>query len=219
MLFNLFEVLDIVLMTLVIGYIFKDTFRLPVHHRGKEGDDILDQYRAPRSAMNWHDFWWGCALVAPAIILHELGHKFMAMSFGLTATFHAACSTANLLGGLGQFFDFFCGLTVLSVVLKTIGFGFIFFVPGYVSIGAGGTEFQNALISFAGPAVHLIFWLGAAYILRNKKAVKKMSHRKQFYLFFFKQINMFLFILNMLPIPGFDGFSFFYHLIKGIIGL
>jgi Zn-dependent protease len=36
------------------------------------------------------------------------------------------------------------------------------------------------------------------------------------YLYFFKQINMFLFILNMIPIPGFDGFNVFYQLFKAL---
>ena len=41
-----------------------------------------------------------------------------------------------------------------------------------------------------------------------------MKKKHQLYLFFFKQINMFLFILNMIPIPGFDGFNFFISLFK-----
>lgn len=211
MLFNIFEILDIVVMTAILGYIFHDTFRKPV----TQDDDIVEHYRAKKYTFNveWHDFLWASMLVAPTIILHELGHKFSAMGFGLDATFHAACSTANIASGAG-FLDFYCGLTLLSVVMKIIGFGFIFFVPGYVAIGGGGTALQYAITAFMGPLVHLVFWLGAAMALKNRKYMRKLPERKRLYLFFFKQINMILFIFNMIPIPGFDGFSVFYNLFK-----
>jgi Zn-dependent protease len=211
MFFTIFEILDIILMTLVIGFIFHDTFRKPVVVH-----DIVDHYRKKRHGplgIEWNDFWWACLLIGPTIILHELAHKFVALGFGLTATFHAACSTANLVG-TAPFLDFYCGLTLLSLFFKVISFGFIFFVPGYVSIGAGGTSLQYALAAIAGPLVHLVFWISAAALLRNKKYMRKLSERKRLYVYFFKQINMFLFILNMIPIPGFDGFSFFYQLFK-----
>ena len=213
MVFNIFEIVDIVIMTAIIGFIFHDTFRKPVTH----DDDIVEHYRRKRATLGveWHDFLWACLLVGPTIIFHELSHKFTAMSFGLDATFHAACSSANLVSG-APFLDMYCGLTLLSLFFKIVGFGFIFFVPGYVLIGGGGTNLQYALAAFAGPIIHLIFWLGAAQILKNKKYVRKLPERKRLYLFFFKQINMFLFILNMIPIPGFDGFSVFYNLFKAI---
>jgi hypothetical protein len=211
MIFNIFELLDMVVMTLIIGYIFHDVFRKPVTHT----DDIVEQYRRKRRSVELHDFLWASALVAPTILFHELAHKFTAMGFGLDAVFHASCSTANIVGG--NFLDFYCILTLAAVALKFIGIGFIFFVPGFVVIAPGGTALQYAISAFMGPFVHLVFWLGAAAILRNKRYVRKLSERKRLYLFFFKQINMFLFILNMLPIPGFDGFSFFFNLIRAFL--
>jgi Zn-dependent protease len=212
MIFNLFEILDIIVMTAIIGFIFHDTFRKPVTVE----DDIVEHYRRKRGTLGveWHDFLWACALVGPTILFHELAHKFTALGFGLDATFHAACSTANLIPGGAPFLDLYCGLTAISLFFKVIGFGFIFFVPGYVLIGGGGTYLQYALSAFAGPFVHLVFWLGAAHLMKNRKLMRKLPERKRLYLFFFKQINMFLFILNMIPIPGFDGFSVFYNLFK-----
>jgi Zn-dependent protease len=215
MLFTIFELLDILLMTLVIGFLFHDIFRKP-----RTQHDILDQYRARRGpfGIDWHDFWWAASLVAPTILIHELAHKFTALGFGLSASFHAACSTSTLFaGGLSSMLDFYCGLTVVTVILKAMGVGFLFFVPAFVAVGNGGTELQYALVSFAGPAVHLVFWLGAAYLLKDKKRIRHMTHKRQLYLFFFKQINMFLFILNMIPIPGFDGFNFLLHLYKAFL--
>jgi Zn-dependent protease len=199
MLFNIFELVDIVIMTLVIGYLFHDTFKHPEKRR-----DILEEYQHPHR-FEWQDLMWAALLVVPSILIHEMAHKFVAMGFGLDATFHAACSSANLLGA-GSSIDFYCGLTLVTLFLKVIGIGFLIFIPGFVSVGGGATHLQSAIIALSGPLVHLVFWLGAAYYLKDKKR-----------LYFFKQMNMFLFILNMIPIPGFDGFNFLYNLVKALM--
>lgn len=214
MVFTVFEIVDMVLMSLIIGYLFKDAFRAP-----ERKEDVLDQYRRrafdPRHG-RWNDFWWAVALIAPAIILHEMAHKFSAMAYGLTATFHAACSTTDLALG-GSFFGFACNLQLLAVALKTMGFNFLIFIPGYVSISGGATHLQQALISFMGPAVHLVFWLGLAiYFRKFPKKVRRLKTRQREFLHFFKLINMILFIFNMLPIPGFDGFWFFLNLYRAL---
>jgi len=211
MVFSLTELLDVILMTLIVGYLFKDAFRVPKTH-----EDVLDMYRARSGIWNrdWHDLIWAAALIAPSILLHELGHKFTAMFMGYTATFHAACSTAAI--GVG-FFNFTCNIQLFAVLMKAMGYGFLIFVPAFVSISGGATHLQSALISFMGPLIHLVFWLGAAHMLRNPAVVRKWPKRKQIYVYFFKKINMFLFILNMIPIPGFDGFWTFFHLFKAFV--
>lgn len=186
------EIIDIIAMSLAIGYMFKDLFR----NRPKFStpEDLIA--RATQSAKNLgnkfltNDFWYAVALVAPAVIFHEFGHKFMAMFFGHSATFHAAYSWL-----------------MLGLILKLMNFGFIFFVPAYVSIPAGLPPIQNALVSFAGPLVNLIFWLGSALFIRiySQKRLNKKQKEKLVYFSFFRKINMFLFIFNMLPIPMFDG--------------
>ncbi len=116
--------------------------------------------------------------VSPAIILHEFGHKLMALAFGYSATFHAA------------FLWLF-----LATLLKLAGFPFIIFVPAYVSTNATGiAEF---FVAIAGPGVNLILFLLTPILARI------LPSR---YWHYFAYINWFLFIFNMLPIPGFDGF-------------
>lgn len=205
MVFTVFEILDMVLMTLIVGYLFKDVFKLPK----EQPDDVLEYYKEfSHTGIDWQSFWFACALVAPAIIIHELGHKFTAMIFGMDATFHAACSTSNLFFG-GSFFNFACNLQLVAVILVTMGFGFVIFVPAFVSIIGNAAPWQNALISFAGPFVHLVFWLGAAWLLKQPERVKKWPRKKKMFVYFLKQINMILFFFNMLPIPPFDGWHFF----------
>jgi Zn-dependent protease len=180
------EILDILLMSVIIGYIFSDVFRKPMDY-----NDPLSYYQ---SNFQWNNILYAAMITAPAVILHELAHKFIALSFGMQATFQAAY--------------FFLGLGVL---LKLMRFGFIFFVPAYVSIIGTGTSLQFSLIAFAGPLMNLILWLSTAFILKQNLVNKKYVHA----LALTSKINMFLFIFNILPIPGFDGFKVF----AGMLGL
>ena len=123
MFLNIFEVLDMVLMIFVMGFLFMSTIK-PV----KKNEDVLDKYlKGSSRSFDWHGLWFAALVTAPAIILHEFGHKLTALSLGFTSTFHAACSTANLIPGSPPFLDFYCGLTIVSIVLKLFSFGFIFF--------------------------------------------------------------------------------------------
>ncbi len=185
-LFTFSEIFDIIAMTIVVGYIFKDLFKKPA----EEDYDPLKRFKA---GFNADDFKFAIMVTAPAIIIHELGHKFVALGFGLQAQFHAAW--------------FFLGL---ALMMKLMNFGFIFIVPAYVSIIGNATPIEGSLIAFAGPAVNLILWLFAAFALKRKLLDKKYNAA----LFLTSRINMFLFIFNMLPIPGFDGSQVFMGLVK-----
>jgi len=216
MVFNILEILDMVIMTAIVGYLFMDAFRVPLQQRTS---DIIDEYKklAKNRGFDWDSFWFACALIAPSLIVHELGHKFSALAFGLDATFVGACSsTAVFTGG---FFNFTCVLQLFAVAMKLLGTGFLIFIPAFVSIQGGATPFQHFIISFAGPFVHLVFWLGAAWLLRDKTIIRTWPQKKRMFVFFFKQINMFLFFFNMLPIPPFDGWWVFSNLFKVISGM
>jgi len=188
---SLWELFDIALMSLVVGFIFKDVFRPPVSLR--DPDAFLK--RAKNVTPGFHiskvsDFWFAVLLVAPAIVFHEFGHKFTAMAFGLTATFHAAYVWLGI-----------------GVLLKLVLPGFVFFIPAYVSYPDIATPLQSAAIAFAGPAINLLFWFSAWLFLKvKKKGVHKETIR---FVAFFRYINGFLFIFNILPIPGFDGYHLF----------
>jgi Zn-dependent protease len=178
------EIFDIILMTLVVGYVFMDTFR-----PAKKAEDVLDKYMNKSSGFDWHAFWFAAMVTAPAIILHELGHKTVALSFGLTAVFNAAYIWL-----------------VIAVVLKLAGSPFIFFVPAYVSIGGNATFMQQTIIAFAGPGVNLILFLIALIVLKMKD---NLSTKAVHFWTLTRRINLFLFIFNIIPIPGFDGFTVF----------
>jgi Zn-dependent protease len=189
------EIFDIILMTLVVGFVFMTTFK-PVK---KATEDVLDRYmKKTKSNFDWQAFWFAAMVTAPALILHEFGHKIVALSFGLTAVFNAAYFWL-----------------AIAVVLRIAGSPFIFFVPAYVSIGGNPTVIQHILTAFAGPGVNLIIFLIALIVLKTKR---EMSAKAVQFWSLTKSINIFLFVFNMIPIPGFDGFQVFSGLWK-LLGL
>jgi Zn-dependent protease len=189
MLFTISEIFDVILMSLVVGYIFKDLYHMPVRRRTTY--EPLDDYSATKYAHSM--FWFAVLVTAPAIVLHEFGHKFMAMQLGFEAYFNAS----------------YFGL-LLGVALKLMNTGLIFFIPAYVNILSDSImPYQSSMIAFAGPFVNLVLWFSASYIYKNFKLGSKMMTA----MVITANINKLLFIFNMIPIPGFDGFQ----VLSGII--
>ena len=77
------EIIDIVIMSAALGFIFGGFIKKPQKYNA---DPLLQL----RRGFNWEDFLFAMAVVAPAVILHEFGHKFVAMGFGAFAVFNAA---------------------------------------------------------------------------------------------------------------------------------
>ncbi len=173
------EIIDMIIMTIAAGYIFMDFFQRPT------SDDPVEAFK--QSSDKMQRFWYSCALVAPPIILHELGHKFVAMSMGYTATFQAAYI-----------------FLIIGVVIKLLRIPFIVIVPAYVSItGVGLTHIQHATIAFSGPAVNGMLWIASLLVLKTQKLDTNWLTFWKYSLY----INGLLFVFNMLPIPGFDGWK------------
>ena len=188
-LISLLEILYLVILTFVIGYIFSGYIKRPVTETNILSDN---------NYFNWEDIKLAIIIAAPAVILHELAHKFVALAFGLGAVLNVFWQ------GLG-----------LAVFLKFINSPFLIVAPAYVSISGDATPFQDMLISFAGPFMNLILFLIAYLIFNNKN---KLTKNQAILLFLTKQINLFLFIFNILPIPPLDGSKVFYNLFK-ILGI
>jgi len=168
--FSIRELFDVLMMTGAVGYIAMQFFR--------PSDPT-------KIGFDWDRFKFACLVTAPAIVLHELGHKFVATGFGLDATFHAAY-----------------GWLAFGLFLRIIGSGFLFFVPAYVTFPAATTPLAMSLIAFAGPAVNLILYLIASVILKDKKP---RTSKTILFWSVTKRINGFLFLFNMIPLGFFDG--------------
>jgi len=182
---TLSEIFYLAILTVAVAYIFTGLVPLPQKKIG-----LALSYK---KRFDWREFKFAAIVAAPAIILHELGHKFVAMGFGLNA----------------EFFIWPTGL-IIGVVLKAISSPFILIAPGYVSIAQGATTLQSVLIAFAGPAVNLILWVLCGYLVR----ILTLPRIYAIGLFLMKEINKLLFIFNMLPIPPLDGSKVLFGLFK-----
>jgi Zn-dependent protease len=188
MLFTFQELFDVVVMAVAVGYIFSGAFVLPQRIKSYEEDPVAyyqSYLKRKISGFHWSSLWTSMLIAVPAVLFHELGHKLVAMYYGLSATFHAAY--------------FWLGFGVLMKLLNT---GFIFFVPAYVSHSSAALPMQNAAIAFAGPAINGILWLSCFIIM---KLHLKLSTQTLQILAGTKYINGFLFIFNMIPLGFFDG--------------
>ena len=180
---SLAEISQLFVITFALGYIFSGFIQRPK-------DDPFSLKR-----FSWKDLLFAASIATPAVVLHEFGHKFVALAFGFAASFHV----------------FWAGL-VLGVLLKVIGSPFLFLAPAYVSIPAGASALQSTFIAFAGPGVNLLLWGISALVLKHKK---KMSEQELFGWAISKKQNFFLFWFNLIPIPPLDGWA----VLMGILGL
>ena len=174
MLLSFVEIFNLVVVSLVVGYIFSGMFK---------------NEKLSFNNFDWKDFRFAVLIASPGIIFHELAHKFVAIGFGLNAVFE-----------ISPF-----GL-VLGVVLKLVGSPLILLAPGYVLISSLANPLAMFLTAFAGPLTNLLFWLGSKYYLNSSKT---FSRKMVMNLFIFSEINKWLFLFNMIPIPPLDGYKVF----------
>jgi len=137
--------------------------------------------------------WLPIALVvmAPAFVLHELGHKIAAQHFGYWAEYR--------MWGRGLMFAF-----LLVVISSWIGSPFVFIAPGAVYFRArGGFKHSGedvGKVGLAGPLVNLFLVLVFASIgLLSTGAILSGIA------FLGAYVNAFLAIFNLIPFPPFDG--------------
>ncbi len=176
MFFTAREIIDLAIMVLAIGYIFS-TF---IKREPTEGYDPLKYYE---KSQLWENIKFGAMIAAPAVVLHELAHKFVAMAYGAMAVLHAPL-----------------GWYAVIILLRALNFPLIFFVGGYVT-HTPLPALETAFVAFAGPAINLILY-GICTIVVKYGLIDKKYYRIAA---ISGKLNLFLFIFNMIPIPGFDG--------------
>ncbi|MBN2368716.1 hypothetical protein JXC34_06865 [Candidatus Woesearchaeota archaeon] len=185
MFFTINEIIDVVIMTLAIGYIFS-TF---IKRAPRGGYDPLLHYSKNRMV---EDTKQGIVIAAPAIVLHELAHKFVAMAFGATAVLHAPI-----------------GWYVAVVVMRMLNFPFLFFVGGYVT-HTPLPPLESALVAISGPLMNLMLFILSKLFI----SLRLIGRRNYFIADATAKLNLFLFVFNLIPIPGFDGFNFVSNIMR-----
>ncbi len=186
MIITLLEIFYLILTTLLIGYIF--TGYIP-HYRKipKTEDNLIAKYNKP--FLDWEEIKFTIMVASPGIILHELSHKITGLMFGLSATYQIFWE------GMG-----------LGLILKLFGSPFLLLAPGYVVLGGNASNLASVIVAFSGPFINLLLFSVSWHILKTRKNISEKSFLS---LSLLKQINLTLFIFNMIPIPGFDGFHVF----------
>jgi Zn-dependent protease len=123
--------------------------------------------------------------VGSGFILHELGHKFVAVRYGAWAEFRA----------------WIYGL--LIALMFAILAGIVFASPGAVYISGNINDEQNGKISIAGPLVNVIFALVfLPFSLLFLNLGDAILFRIVFYIYY---INAFLAVFNLIPVMPLDG--------------
>lgn len=171
------EVWDLLIAWLVLGVAFAIFFE-----QGAQG--ISNTFA--KEGVEGLAFVFAVSLITAgvAFLLHELGHKVVAVQFGQVAEFRA---------------DY--GMLFLAVMSALIGF--LFAAPGAVHHRGMLTERQHGLIALAGPVVNIVlavlfipvFFLGAQ---SNSKLFVRIGIVGVF-------INVLLAAFNMIPYGPLDG--------------
>lgn len=119
-------------------------------------------------------------VVTCSFLVHELGHKYVAQSYGVWSEFRAY--------PMG-----------LLIALMFSVFGFLFAAPGAVYIRGYVDKEANGKISLAGPATNFA-------VAALAMAVCLMTSGLTYDIFFMlAYLNAFLGLFNLIPIPPFDG--------------
>ena len=126
------------------------------------------------------------AALAPAFILHELAHKYVARHFGCWAEFRADPR----------------GLKV--GILIALAIGFVFMAPGAVMVAGRVGRKENGIISVAGPATNItLFFIG---MIGGGLLLSMFYHNVLVELIvFWMWGNAILGAFNMLPFGPLDG--------------
>ena len=132
--------------------------------------------------------------VGLGFILHELGHKVVAQRFGFFSEFRK-WNYGLILG------------------LLTVPLGFMIFAPGAVYFGSYGrmvTTEENGKISIAGPIVNIVLAIIALFLTLSLRSYLTLENAGTMYIILLTlvlmfNVNSFLAVFNLLPIPPLDG--------------
>ncbi len=159
-----------------------------------------------------------CSILAfiPAIVLHEVGHAFIANKLGDKTAKSAGRISLNPLKHIDPF-----GTVLMPLLLMLAGlpvFGYAKPVP-YNPHNFKDPRKGDLLVGLAGPATNLVqalFGAAIAWLIYLSLPVSTLAATNVVFLYFwyyflplYVLINLFLMFFNILPIPPLDGSSIF----------
>jgi Zn-dependent protease len=134
-----------------------------------------------------HTFPMYLVVVGTAFVLHELGHKFTAISLGYRAEYRAW--TAGL----------------VFAVIMAITMGIVFAAPGAVYVLPRGWRYpnrrENGIISLAGPMVNFLVSVSSIFLILLLHPTGYLFQLLRSVAY----VNAFIGFFNMLPFSPLDG--------------
>jgi Zn-dependent protease len=149
------------------------------------------------------------ALIATAtgFIIHEMGHKFVAIRYGYVAHFRVWVwgLVLTLVTAVASSGNFLFGAPGAVYIAPAMASGYYYGYSGYASPGRYDPGRENMIISAAGPGINLIFAVGFLALYFSLAANTFLSVVAAFG----AALNIGLGSFNMLPIPPLDGSKIF----------
>ena len=146
----------------------------------------------------WRDprlFFTVAVIVVLSISIHEFMHAYTALRCGDDTAAKSGHLTLNPFKQMGPF-------SLLLFCLFGLAWGSVPVDPGKMR-----SRYAPALVAFAGPAANIVlslFFVILTYVCFKKNLGGEFAVNMLFYA---STLNVVLFFLNMLPVPGFDGFA------------
>ncbi|MBQ9500765.1 MAG: site-2 protease family protein [Lentisphaeria bacterium] len=140
-------------------------------------------------------FFAVAVVVVLSISIHEFMHAYVALKCGDDTAAKSGHLTLNPLKQMGPF-------SLLLFCLFGLAWGSVPVDPRKMR-----GRYAPALVAFAGPASNVVltqFFLILAYVCFKKHIGDEFAVAMLLYA---SNLNVVLFLLNMLPVPGFDGFA------------
>ncbi len=175
--FTLAEIRDLVISALVLGFLFST---------------VLRYFQVTTSTSILINFLISTAIVAPALILHELAHKFVAQRYDCKATY--------VMWPMGVIFSIF--MTLIS--------GFVFAALGAVMIATTySTRLGYRFIGLTNEEIGKISWSGPITNIALAIIGFILSPLNPSIFHVVVQINLIIAMFNMIPFPPLDGSKIF----------
>ena len=134
-------------------------------------------------------------IVVFSVCLHEYSHAQVALWMGDSTAADRGHLTLNPLKQMGFF-------SILMLLILGFAWGAVPVNPARMK-----NKYGRLLTSFAGPAVNLILFALAWIFFGITCNLQNAPHSAMIFLGLFGLMNFVLFVFNMLPVPGRDGWN------------
>lgn len=136
-------------------------------------------------------------IVVFSVCLHEYSHAQVALWMGDSTAADRGHLTLNPLKQMGFF-------SILMLLILGFAWGAVPVNPARMK-----NKYGRLLTSFAGPAVNLILFALAWIFFGITCNLQNAPHSAMIFLGLFGLMNFVLFVFNMLPVPGLDGWNIY----------